>query len=250
MPVFGADPDVQQTDFPEYQPTLYLRGELAGLVSNFSYAPQRRLSHRIENTEKAILAKCFGQALRDGYSVSAINTMIKRFWQSWGSNAEQPVYVFVSKGMQDELREAVKTRPPEDPYLLWLFNGMPDNGPFQYHKVLNMRKAVMTNDNVQLQYPDVVAAILREDNHPEWTYDQIKVVSDLIKWHNGDLEEAPVVDPFLRSVLPSELLPGEHRHPSYLRPRFNTVHQAIAQATRHERSLRDSHGLEERDLVA
>lgn len=247
MPVFGADPDVEHTDFPEHQPTLMLRGPVALLVSNFAYAPQRRLGHRIENTEKAILAKCFGQAMRDGYSLDAINLMIKRFWQSWGSNADQPAYVFVSRGMQDSLREAIKTQPPTDPFLLWLFEGMPDRGPFKYHKVMNMRKAVMTNDNVQLQYPDVVADILRQDNHPEWTYDQIKVVSDLIKWHNDELDEPPVVDHFLHSVLPSELLPGDHRHPSYLRPRFNTIHQAIAQATRH---VRNSDRLEKRGLVA
>lgn len=250
MPVFGADPDKEEREFPEYRPSLNLYGAPGRLVSAFSYAPQRKMSQSIGDKEKLILARFFSQSLQQGFSEDSLRKKIDMFWQTWGSETEAPVYVFVSGEMQDTLNEVVTIERPSDPVLAWLFDGMPDRpAPFKVLSPKEVRKFLLISDGLDRRYPDVVADILRLDDDAGWTIERLKRLTGIIKWHEGEVDECPRPTESMMSILPQELLPSKRRHPSLLRKTHPTVHQAIA-ALKVGKNVHNADRVEERSLVA
>lgn len=196
MVVFGADPDAPTKEWDERKPKLFASKPVAALTNYFAYHPNMKMSQRCDDQDKLILHRHFSRALKKGYTDFTLRKMVDRFFQSWAADYETPAYAFVSRKVQDVLEleaEVVK----DDPVLLWLLHGMPNIGPFE--DSAEMRKCVLLNVGDALHvYPDYVADIIRKDAGYTKT-------ADALEKFESELD----------SIRPR-------------RPKYDTIHQAIA----------------------
>jgi hypothetical protein len=223
MVVLGADPDVEQTEWVEDDSPRVSRStspQVYSLMSHFMYHPQMKMSQRMDDTDRAILARLFSRRLKQGYTVDSLKQMVDRFYFSWAGDTDRPAMTFASTKVQEQLiteAELVK----DDPVLMWLLDGMPNVGPFEDPK--QMRKHVLLHaQDAMLSYPEVVADILREG----------KGVSVMLETLGYLVSNQPQRDSknvaLLQSVasVPEELLSS--RSNARRRPKRATVGQAIA----------------------
>lgn len=224
MPVLGADPDAPEKPFPEYTPTVFTSKPVRHLTDRFAYHKGMRMNQRFNEEDRAIMHRFFSQALKRGYSERTLSELVDVFWQTWGADASFPAKVFVSNDMQTKLAQH---KPVEiaDPWLVWLHDGMPDTVPM----ASQLRRAVLVaGRGIELRYPDVVADVIRRDGDPEWTAEALQFVSDVVRWHLGEIDWVPRSRVELRLDLPEELTNLKNRAPNKLRAKHDTVRRAIA----------------------
>ncbi len=224
MPVFGADPDAPVKEWEEpVRPMAVAPGKsVHGLATYFGYHPQMKMSMRFDNEDRLVLYRYFSRMLKKGYKETDLRSMIDRFYQSWAADSATPAYTFVSNRVQEQLQDGVAV-VKDDPVLMWLLDGMPDDGPFEDSR--EYRKAlVVSYDEALHRYPEVVADILRKDYSPQYVSTCVQALNDLI-WYHESGEERPDMALFSGIPLPEELVSIRRRK---LRPRQPSVAKAIA----------------------
>lgn len=224
MPVLGADPAVAEKEYPEFTPTVFVSRPVRSLVNYFGYHKGMTMSQRFTEKDKAILGRFFSQSLKQGHSDETLQSIVDRFWQTWGADTQMPALSFVSHDMQNLLRKRDEI-DVEDPILMWLLEGMPDDGPFFDSQ--RMRRIVLIGSGgLELRYPDVVATVLREDNDEEWCVRALKYVNDLVRWNLSEIDERPL-DHYGELALPYELT-THAKSPTKIREKRDTINRAIA----------------------
>ncbi len=225
MPVLGADPTEVERDFPEFTPTVYVSAPIRSLVNHFGYHKGMTMNQRFNEKDKAILGRYFSQSMKSGHTDEALRKLVDRFWQTWGGDSPFPALAFTSTEMQDKLQERSEVRTL-DPILQWLQDGMPDDGPF-YNGKHQRRIVLMGARGLELRYPDVVAAVLREDDDEEWCVRVLTAINNVVRWHLSETDERPEIGWFSEIELPYELA-ARTKKSTKIRAKRDTVNRAIA----------------------
>lgn len=239
MVTLGSDPH-KSRDWTEYEVRRSPKKEhrtttnrdLYDLVNYFAYHPHMKMSQRMNDTDKMVLATFLSKKLDVGVTVASLKSMMDKYYQSWGADSECPALTFVSTKMQEKLTSEGMVVIAGDPVLTWLLDGMPDDGPFDDPKAL--RKAVLLRGgDLSVRYPSLLAEILYARMSLEDTEDMLEQLNDLVRWNLGDKNVS--VDPHSyrykhigRHVnIPAKLL-GRHPKPTAVAKAYPSV--AIAAA--------------------
>lgn len=230
MVVLGADPDAtpKEDSWEEFPRPAY-NPRTAGLVHYFGYHPKMGMNQRFDTFDRRILSGHFSLMLRRGYSQPDIREMIDKFWQSWGAEYDTPATAYVSAKMQEKLT-ADSSPSPQDVFMAWLVNGMPDDGPLDDPR--HIRQAVvLASTELTHRYPDVVADIARLNRGYTATRKLIVAADQLIRWNLGedmpDFDVYDVLDDLNKIDLPPELRTSV-KSPSKIRKKWDRLAQAVA----------------------
>lgn len=219
--VLGADPDAKVKEWPddpkpqgmEYRAAPNVRE----MTDYFAYHREMKMSQRCDSDDKVILNRFFSRRYEQGFTKPSLIKMVDRFFQSWGSEYDQPALAFTSTKMQDKLLIEAKMVKQDD-VLDWMLGSMSDSGPFEDNK--EMRKAVLLAGDCVNRYPDVVADILRMEGTPEVTRKRLSLLNAIIK---AKVEHQPIPHGVRMPVMPAELT-GAGR----LRPQQDSFKKAMA----------------------
>ena len=229
MPVFGADPDDDVKAWSEYEGHFvrrYVSKPVGGLTNYFGYHPKMTMSQIFNDEDKTALNAYFSRKLKQGVTEGSLKKIVDRFWQSWAADSQRPAYLFLSNKVQQPLlKEAEIVK--DDPVLEWMLDGMPNNGPFEDPAAMRKTVLVYANEG-PLRYPEVVADILRGDLGSE--HHLLMSLEDVIDEKlnpRGGLHYAHLAR---RVSLPAELT-----GPGKIRPRYDTVQEAIANIPLHKK---------------
>lgn len=229
MPVFGADPEEDVKVWSEYEGPVrrYVSKQVGSLTSYFGYHPSMKMSQVFNDEDKTILNAHFSRKLKQGHTDRSLKRMVDRFWQSWGADTERPAYTFVSNKVQQVLAKEAEI-VKDDPVLAWLLDGMPNNGPFE--DASEMRRLILrcSTEGVY-RYPEVVADIIRRDSGNEGAL--LLDLEDAISHRLGGTD----MHVNYRFLNQRTSLPPELSGPGKLRPRFDTVQEAIANIPLHKK---------------
>jgi hypothetical protein len=189
------------------------------LTVYFGYHPSMKMSQVFGDEDKTVLNAFFSRKLKQGYTDRSLKRMVDRFWQSWGADSSRPAYTFTSNKVQQLLAKEAEI-VKDDPVLDWMLEGMPNHGPFEFPAAI--RKALLhCSNDVLNRYPELVADILRPDDAMEaailWELEEVIVA----RLSRSKVPQFPELRK--RVVLPKEL---EGAGP--LRPRYDTIQEAIA----------------------
>ena len=225
MPVLGADPAVTVKEFPDFTPTVFVSRPVRSLVNYFGYHKGMTMSQRFTEKDKAILGRFFSQSLKKGFTDDTLQSIVDKFWQTWGADTQVPALTFVSHDMQDLLQQSREIEV-SDVVLKWLLDGMPDDGPFSNSKAVR-RIVLIGSRGLELRYPDVVATVLKEDTDEEWCVRVLRTVNDMVKWNLGEIDDRPDIGWFSEIELPYELTTNA-KSPTKIRDKRDTINRAIA----------------------
>jgi hypothetical protein len=232
MPVLGAD----TTDAPvrSERPVTH-RYDLFRLCDYLlHHGGAQVMSNPPRHEHGQIALRTVSRLIRRGYTYSQIRSAIDKFYARYSDFDKHPVYLFTSSNVLQGLfmDESLSVT---DPVLQFMANGfVRDSLELMWHEDDDddIRKVIMvTGGDLVYRYPDVVA-----DAVVEWYDDiatlreQIRLISDVVRWNLSDTDEADVQILLDRIAvrLPAELK-STRRSPKSLRPPQQTISEAVAQ---------------------
>lgn len=232
MVTFGADPDKDSTwDERPPGPKRVGNKQLFSLINKFAYHKSLRMSQRMNDEDKAILAGFFARKLRTGVPSTALVSLIDLFYASPYAASDYPAKMFVSNKVQDELLSEVEGGLSNDFYFDWLSSGMPNDD--RIDECRDIRKILLLESTEGiLRYPDVVVGILKSRCRVSEIEQMLVSLEDLIAWNLGVLDRRPDTSLLSSKVDLPKILKTNRRSPLALRPAAPDVATAIYQLDR------------------
>lgn len=232
MPTFGADPDAPEKEWTTSAPaSRYVSKPVRELTNYFAYHKDMKMSQRFNDEDRSIMNIFFSRQLKKGFTPASLRNTVDRFFQSPAGQHEYPARMFAKTEVQQSLNEESYIQI-KDPIVQWFIDGMPTRTElFDYPK--DVRKCLLLYaDESMLRYPDVLADVIRNDwREPVFT-NMVTALEDLIRWNlYGEGDATPLLDTLANISLPDELQ-TKSRSVSGLRPRRDTVLQAVTSIPR------------------
>lgn len=228
MPVFGADPDSEGSeweDVPVQQ--RYVSKPVKDLTNYFAYHRNMRMSQRFSDSDRSMLNILFSRRLKQGFSPDSLRSLIDRFYQLPESQADYPAPMFCKSDVQSNLIDDAKV-VHRDATLNWLLEGMPNTFSHDIAPGVIRKYITLYSDQSMLRYPDVISEIIKRNTDSESLEEQLIALESLIEWNLGSTDYSVTeLHATLSGVpLPTELR-SKVRSPKSLRKQHRTVAEAV-----------------------